>query len=181
MKEALRTFLKDLGENPDREDLQKTPERWLRAMQYCTSGYSQTPEEVAAGLLVPVQGDDLVIMKDIEFTSLCEHHLLPFLGKVHIGYLPGKHLIGLSKMPRIVDLFSRRLQSQERLGKEICEALQSVLKPKGMGVVIEARHLCVSMRGVRKNALVRTHHFLGELKSDAVVRGEFLHAIANPL
>lgn len=178
MKDAIRQFLEDLSEHPDRMGLEKTPERFKEALEFLTSGYSQSSEEITKDALFPAETKELVLLKGIEFYSLCEHHLLPFFGVVHVGYLPSKKMIGLSKIPRIIDLYARRVQTQERLGGEILHTLEETLKPRGIGVVIEAKHLCMMMRGVGKqNTLIRTHHFGGELQTGASSREEFLSAL----
>jgi GTP cyclohydrolase I len=168
MKDALRQFLEDLQEEPDREGLKKTPERFIEAFEFLTSGYGHSPEELAQEALFEADTQDFVLLKDIEFFSLCEHHLLPFFGKAHIGYFPGKTMIGLSKIPGIVDLFARRLQTQERLGEQILRSLEVILKPRGVGVVLEARHFCMMMRGTGKTqTTVVTHHRSGIVGKDA--------------
>jgi len=175
MHDALRAFLKAIGEDPNREGLKKTPERFAEALRFLTSGYEGNLEEVVNGALYGAEAQDLIVVKDIEFYSLCEHHLLPFFGKAHIGYLPGKKLIGLSKIPRIVDLYARRFQTQERLGKHICGALEKILQPRGVGVILEAEHLCMKMRGVQKGgALVVTHRWGGAWRKEGMARQEFL-------
>lgn len=171
-------FLTSIGEDPNREGLQKTPERWNKAMEYLTSGYNQNLDAIVNDALFPTDTDGMVIVKDIECYSLCEHHVLPFFGKVHVGYIPNKHVIGLSKIARVVDMFARRLQVQERLGQQICDALESVLKPKGIGVVIEAEHFCMMMRGVEKqHSKAVTSSVKGLLKEDPRTRQEFLELI----
>ena len=137
MHDLIHTFLQAIGEDPNRNGLQKTPKRWEAAMQFLTSGYTQNLKTIVNDALFPSETHGMVIVKDIECYSLCEHHILPFTGKVHVGYIPQQHIIGLSKIPRIVDMYARRLQTQERLGQHICDALDQVLKPKGVGVVIE--------------------------------------------
>ncbi len=180
MQDALQTFLKNIGEDPERAGLKKTPERWEEAMKFLTSGLTQSPEEIVKGALFPADTQNLVLLKDIEFYSLCEHHLLPFFGKVHVGYYPSKDIIGVSKIPRIIDLYARRLQTQERLGEQILRALEGVLQPRALGVVIEASHLCMMMRGVEKQgATVLTHHFGGEFLTGASAREEFLRAVTR--
>ena len=167
-----------MGENPDRPGIQKTPKRALESFEYLTSGYKQNGKKIVNGALYPSDTEGMVIVKNIEFFSLCEHHLLPFFGKIHIGYIPGKHVIGLSKIPRIVDMYARRLQVQERMGQEICDELERILKPKGIGIVIEANHLCMMMRGVEKqHSEAVTSHVNGLFKSDEKTRFEFLELI----
>ena len=180
MEDVIKKLLKALGEDPDRHRLKGTPRRVADAYTFLTSGYDQNLKKIVNGALMPAESDGMVIVKDIEMYSLCEHHLLPFFGKVHVGYIPGKHVIGLSKIPRVVDMFARRLQVQERMGQQICDALESVLKPKGIGVVIEANHLCMMMRGVGKQySQAVTSHVKGTFKSDARTRQEFLELIRS--
>ncbi len=180
MENLYTDLLKAIGEDPSREGLKRTPKRCSEAMTFLTSGYAQDLQTVVNGALFPADTDGMVIVKDIECYSLCEHHLLPFTGKVHVGYIPGEHIIGLSKIPRIVDMFARRLQVQERLGQQICDALQEVLKPKGIGVVIEANHFCMMMRGVGKqHSMAKTSHMRGSFKQDARTRQEFLDLIRS--
>jgi GTP cyclohydrolase I len=181
MDSLFHQLLKQLGEDPSRPGLQNTPQRMTEAMQFLTSGYKQIPEEVAKGALFPSETEGMVIVKDIECYSLCEHHLLPFFGKVHVGYIPNEHIIGLSKIPRIVDVFARRLQVQERLGQQICDTLEAILKPKGVGVVIEMSHFCMMMRGVEKqHSSAVTSHVTGLFKEDARTRQEFLELVRRP-
>lgn len=180
MHDALRKFLKAVGEDPNRPGLKKTPERFEEALKFLTSGYQESLEKIVNGALYPAESHNLILVRDIEFYTLCEHHLLPFFGKAHIGYLPGKHVIGLSKIPRIIDMYARRLQTQERLGQQICDALERALKPKGVGVVLEAEHLCMKMRGVEKEgACIVTHHFRGAFEHGVSERGELLSAIVR--
>ncbi|MBI3332112.1 GTP cyclohydrolase I FolE [Candidatus Peregrinibacteria bacterium] len=180
MKDLYEQLLKLIGEDPKRPGLRKTPERAMEAMKFLTSGYDQDLEEIVNGAIYPADTEGMVIVKDIECYSLCEHHLLPFIGKVHVGYVPDKSVIGLSKIARIVEMFARRLQVQERMGEQICEALQKVLKPKGIGVVIEAHHLCMMMRGVEKqHSLAVTSHVKGLFKKDQRTREEFLSLIGR--
>ena len=167
-----------LGEDPGREGLLKTPERVEKALQFMTKGYQEDVEQVLNGALFAIEYDEMVIVKDIDFFSLCEHHLLPFFGRCHVGYLPDKKVVGLSKIPRVVDAFSRRLQVQERLTVQIAEVLQSTLKPHGVAVVMEARHLCMMMRGVEKqNTVAVTSEMLGVFRSQQPTRDEFLRLI----
>ncbi len=178
MEPLFYKLLKEIGEDPEREGLKNTPKRASDSMTFLTSGYKQNLDEIVNGALFKTDTDGMVIVKDIECYSLCEHHLLPFVGKVHIGYIPNEHIIGLSKIPRIVDMFARRLQVQERLGQQICNALQVVLRPKGIGVVIEASHFCMMMRGVEKqHSVAMTSHVVGSFKKDARTRQEFLELI----
>lgn len=167
-----------LGENPRREGLQRTPERVAKSLKYLTQGYQLDPKEILKNAVFKEPYDEMVIVKDIEIFSLCEHHLLPFYGKAHIAYIPNGKIIGLSKIPRIVEVFSRRLQVQERLTTQIAECLMEALAPKGVAVVIEALHLCMSMRGVRKaDAYTITSSMLGAFRRDARSRSEFLSLI----
>ena len=171
-------LLQATGDDPKRPELKKTPKRAAESFRFLTSGYSEDLDMILKNALHPADTDGMVIVKDIEMYSLCEHHLLPFIGKVHVGYIPRKHVIGLSKIPRIVDVFARRLQVQERLGQQICDTLEKILKPKGIGIVVEAQHLCMMMRGVSKqHATVTTSHVKGLFKSDARTRQEFLGLI----
>ena len=180
MDESFRTLIEKCGDDPNRPGLRKTPKRAAEAFQFLTSGYSLSLEKIVNGALFPASTDGMIIVKDIECYSLCEHHLLPFVGKVHVGYIPDKHIIGLSKIPRIVDMFARRLQVQECLGQQICDALDEVLKPKGIGVVIEADHLCMMMRGVEKqHSKAVTSQMKGIFKKDARTREEFLQLIGH--
>lgn len=171
-------MLRRLGENPDREGLLKTPDRVDRALRYLTSGYGKDVRQVLNGALFTVKYDEMVIVKDIEFFSMCEHHLLPFFGKMHIAYLPKDKVVGLSKIPRIVDMFARRLQLQERLTQEVAQSLQEVLEPLGVGVVCEARHFCMMMRGVEKqHSGAVTSAMLGAFRERKETRDEFLSLI----
>lgn len=180
MKDSLRQFLTSLGEDPDREGLLDTPERWIGAMKELTCGYDQTVEEVVGNALFPAEKSEMVVMKDIAFHSLCEHHLLPFLGIIHVGYLPNDKIIGFSKIPRIIEIFTHRLQVQERLGHQIADAIQGAVKPKGVGVVIEASHLCMAMRGVEKEgSKAVTTHMRGSFETDIAVRSEFLSLVSR--
>ena len=167
-----------LGEDPRRDGLARTPLRAAQALTDLTSGYQQDLEKVVNGALFDVRSDEMVIVQDIDFYSLCEHHLLPFFGKCHIGYLPGKKVIGLSKLPRLVEVFARRLQVQERLTTEIAGAILKITSARGVGVVIEAEHLCMRMRGVEKqNSRAYTSAMLGQFRDDSCTRGEFLSLI----
>lgn len=180
MEPLFTELLKAIGEDPKREGLQRTPKRCSEAWQFLTSGYAQDLKTIVNGALFEADSDGMVIVKDIECYSLCEHHLLPFVGKVHVGYIPGKKIIGLSKIARIVDMYARRLQVQERLGQQICDALHTVLQPVGVGVVIEANHFCMMMRGVGKqHSVASTSHVKGNFKSDARTRQEFLRLIGQ--
>ncbi len=178
MEELFKALLKKIGEDPNRPGLRRTPKRVREAMKFLTSGYDQDVKKIVNGALFPADTDGMIIVKDIECYSLCEHHMLPFTGKVHVGYIPDKKVIGLSKIPRIVDMFARRLQVQERLGQQICDALKDILKPKGIGVVIEASHFCMMMRGVEKqHSVAVTSHVAGSFKKDARTRQEFMDLI----
>ena len=173
----MREMLVRLGEDPQREGLVRTPERFAKAMQYLTKGYSEDPAEVLNGALFTVDYDEMVIVKDIEMFSLCEHHMLPFFGKVHIAYIPKGKVLGLSKMPRLVEIFARRLQVQERLTAQIAETIQERIQPQGVGVVIEARHLCMMMRGVEKqHSATVTSAMIGAFRAQQT-RQEFLSLI----
>ncbi len=173
-------LLNALGEDPQRIGLEKTPERIAKALEFLTKGYNQDIKEIINGALFPLEYDEMVIVRDIDFYSLCEHHLLPFFGKCHIGYIPNKQVVGLSKLPRIVEVLSRRLQVQERLTVEIAETLKTALKPLGVGVVVEAQHLCMMMRGVEKqNAIAVTSHMLGGFRKQQQTREEFLKLIGR--
>lgn len=178
IKDLVMRMLTMIGENPGRNGLLKTPERVESMLRFMTQGYQQDVDELLNGALFPIDYDEMVIVKDIDFFSLCEHHLLPFFGRCHVGYLPNKRVVGLSKIPRIVDVFSRRLQVQERLTVQIAETLQSKLNAHGVGVVMEARHLCMMMRGVEKqNTVAVTSEMLGVFRSQQQTRDEFLKLI----
>ncbi len=171
-------ILDNLGEDPNREGLLRTPLRAAKALSFLTSGYHQDIEKVLNRAIFNEDCDEMVIVKDIEFYSLCEHHILPFWGRCHVGYLPQKRIIGLSKIPRIVDMFARRLQVQERLTREIAEALQASLEPSGVGVVMEAQHMCMMARGVEKQASkMTTNAMRGTFREDSSTRAEFLRCI----
>ncbi len=174
----VRRMLRMIGENPDREGLRKTPERFEKALRYLTSGYHQDLEKILNGAMFSVCYDEMVIVKDIELFSLCEHHLLPFFGKCHVAYIPSKKVVGLSKIPRLVNMYARRLQIQERLTSQIAEAIQQKLNPLGVGVIIEARHLCMVMRGVEKqHSQAVTSAMLGVFRENKQTRDEFLALI----
>lgn len=171
-------ILENLGEDPSRQGLVKTPLRAAKAMEFLTSGYHQNIDEILNGAIFDEDYDEMVIVKEIEFYSLCEHHILPFWGKCHVGYLPRNRIIGLSKIPRIVDMFSRRLQVQERLTREVAEALETALDPRGVAVVIEAQHLCMMARGVEKQApKMATNVMRGAFREDSSTRAEFLRCV----
>jgi GTP cyclohydrolase IA len=179
--ELVREMLIQLGENPDREGLRRTPERFEKALRFLTSGYRQDPEKLLNGAMFSVCYDEMVVVKDIELYSLCEHHLLPFFGKCHIAYIPDKKVVGLSKMARLVNMYARRLQIQERLTSQIANAIQEKLSPQGVGVIIEARHLCMVMRGVEKqNSTTTTSAMLGAFRENKQTRDEFLSLIKSP-
>ena len=178
MKELIEKILIEMGEDPSRKGLRNTPERVEKSLKFLTSGYWTNIEELVNGALYEENYNEMVIIKDIDIYSLCEHHLLPFIGKCHVAYLPKGKIIGLSKVPRIVDAFCRRLQVQERLTTEIANCLDKILAPAGVAVVIEALHLCMSMRGVEKqNSYATTSSMLGCFKEDARTRAEFLNLI----
>lgn len=177
----MKEVLSQLGEDPSREGLLKTPQRFERAMRFITSGYQQNLEQIVNGALFHVKCDEMVIIRDIEFFSTCEHHLLPFFGKIHVAYLPKDKVIGLSKVPRIVDMFARRLQLQERLTQEVAEAIEEVISPRGVGVLCEARHFCMMMRGVEKqNSSTVTSTMLGSFRKNKSTRDEFLSLMRRP-
>src|SRR5690606_14292496 len=176
--ELMRGILERLGEDPEREGLVRTPLRAEKALRFLTSGYAMNLDKIVNDALFDVNYDEMVIVKDIEFFSLCEHHMLPFFGKMHVAYLPHKKVIGLSKIPRIVDMFSRRLQVQERLTQQIAEAIRDVLGAKGVGVIADARHFCMMMRGVEKqHSSTATSTMLGTFRSNKATRDEFLSLV----
>src|SRR5499427_3371477 len=179
-EDLVRETLVRLGEDPAREGLANTPKRVRKAMQFLTKGYQEDPEALLKGALFTVTYDEMVIVKDVEMFSLCEHHMLPFFGKVHVAYIPNGRVIGLSKIPRLIELFSRRLQIQERLTTQIAEAIQHAIEPQGVGVVIEPRHLCMMMRGVEKqHSAAVTSSMLGCFRNEQETRTEFLSLIRN--
>jgi GTP cyclohydrolase I len=176
----MRRIIELLGEDPNREGLKNTPERFEKAMRFLTKGYGQDPDKVLNGAMFNVCYDQMVVVKDIEMYSLCEHHMLPFFGKCHVAYLPNKKVVGLSKIPRLVNLYSRRLQIQERLTNQIAQAIEKAIAPIGVGVVIEARHMCMVMRGVEKqNSQAVTSAMLGAFRDNQQTREEFLSLIAR--
>ena len=179
LAETIAALLELLGENPDREGLIDTPARVAESLRYLTEGYAADPAIIVGDALFALDGyDDMVVVKDIAFFSLCEHHLLPFFGRVHIGYVPDGRVVGLSKLPRLVDAYSRRLQVQERMTREIAEAINTTVNPRGVGVVVEGRHLCLEMRGVQKQtSQTLTSCMLGVFRSDQRTRSEFLSQI----
>ncbi|GAB4137060.1 MAG: GTP cyclohydrolase I FolE [Bacteroidia bacterium] len=181
MAEKYRVLLKEMGENPEREGLLKTPERVAKAMQFLTHGYDLNPAEILKSAMFNEDYKQMVLVKDIEVYSMCEHHLLPFFGKAHVAYIPDGKIVGLSKIPRVVDAFARRLQVQERLTYEIRDCIQETLKPIGVAVVIEAQHLCMQMRGIQKqNSVTTTSAFTGEFLKETT-RSEFISLIGAKL
>ncbi|RAV27834.1 GTP cyclohydrolase I FolE [Sinomicrobium soli] len=181
IKQSYQTIISDLGENPEREGLLKTPERAAKAMQFLTQGYHQDPEEILKEATFREGYNDMVVVKDIEVYSLCEHHMLPFFGKAHVAYIPDGQIVGLSKIPRVVDVFARRLQVQERLTHDILECINTTLRPQGVAVVIEACHMCMMMRGVQKqNSVTTTSGFRGIFEK-VETRTEFLRLIGSDL
>ena len=182
LEKTIKELLTLIGEAPDREGLLRTPHRVAKSLKFLTSGYEQDIEKVLNGAIFTEKYDEMVIVKDIDFYSLCEHHMLPFFGKAHVAYIPNGKIVGLSKLPRIVEIFSRRLQVQERLTQQIAETLYQSLHPDGVGVVIEARHLCMMMRGVEKqNSVATTSAMLGSFRDDVRTRNEFLKLIDSRL
>lgn len=180
VEKLIHELLLELGEDPQREGLIRTPTRVAKSWEYITKGYTQDVKDVINGAVFHEDARGMVVVRDIEFYSMCEHHLLPFFGVAHIGYIPDKKLLGLSKLPRIVDVFARRLQLQERLTQQIADTLFEILEPKGLGVVLEARHMCMQMRGVEKSqSLTITSAVLGEMHDDAETRAEFLKMISK--
>lgn len=181
LTENYESVLRNLGEDVLREGLLKTPERAAKAMQFLTQGYHQDAEEILTSAMFREDYSEMVLVKDIELYSLCEHHILPFFGKAHVAYIPNGYIVGLSKIPRVIDVFARRLQVQERLTEQILHCIQDTLNPQGVAVVIEAQHMCMMMRGVQKqNSLTTTSAFTGEFQK-VETRGEFLNLIANKL
>lgn len=178
MEDFYKNLIQSIGEDPDRDGLHKTPQRAAKAFKYLTKGYQENIEKIVNGAIFESDNDEMIIVKDIELYSLCEHHLLPFFGKCHVGYLPDGKIIGLSKVARIVDVFARRLQVQENLTKQIAETLMEQIGAKGVSVVIEAKHLCMMMRGVEKqNSIMKTSCMLGTFRKDSATRAEFLSLI----
>jgi GTP cyclohydrolase I len=180
LRPLVESMLKELGEDPGRDGLQRTPLRVAKSMRFLTAGYQQDPVAILNNALFDVTYDEMVMVKDIEFYSLCEHHMLPFFGRIHVGYVPAGKVVGLSKIPRLVEMFARRLQVQERLTTQIAETLESVLEPRGVAVVGEAIHLCMMMRGVeQQNSSAVTSSMRGVFKSDSKTRSEFMDLIRH--
>jgi len=180
VEKCISSLITEFGEDPRREGLKKSPQRVAKAYQYLTSGYSKDIKKVLNGAIFEEKYDEMVIVKDIDFYSMCEHHFLPFYGKVHVAYIPNGKIVGLSKIPRIIEIFARRLQVQERMTQEIATTLNDYLNPAGVGVVAEAYHMCMMMRGVEKqNSYTLTSAMLGDFKVDARTRGEFLDLISH--
>jgi len=180
LAELYEGIIRDIGEDPSREGLQKTPERAAKAMQYLTRGYTQSAEEVVNNAVFESENNQMILVKDIELYSLCEHHLLPFIGKCHVAYIPTGKVIGLSKIARIVDMFAQRLQIQENLTKQIADTLMTAIAPAGVGVIIEAKHLCMMMRGVEKqNSMMTTSMMLGTFRDHDRTRSEFLRLVRS--
>lgn len=178
--ELIHSLLAEIGEDPDREGLRATPARVSEALKYFTQGYTVDIDTIIAGAIFNEEQEEMVVLKDIDFYSLCEHHLVPFFGKCHIAYLPKRRIIGLSKLARVVDVFARRLQVQERMTREIAHAIERHLEPHGVAIVIEAQHLCMMMRGVEKqNSLATTSAMLGAFKTDTATRMEFFSLVGN--
>lgn len=176
-----KSIIDQLGEDPSREGILKTPERAAKAMQFLTQGYKADPEKILKDAMFEEDYDEMVIVKDIELYSMCEHHMLPFFGKAHIGYIPNGHIVGLSKIPRVVDVFARRMQVQERLTHDILECINGTLRPQGVAIVIEAQHMCMMMRGVQKqNSVTTTSGFRGQFQK-IETRTEFLKLISTDL
>jgi GTP cyclohydrolase I len=181
LEEAYRVILEELGETPEREGLVKTPHRAAEAMRFITSGYTKDLYEIVNGAIFTEDADDMIMCRNIEFFSMCEHHMFPFWGHTHIAYIPNGKIIGLSKLARITDMFARRLQVQERMTVQIAEAIQEVLQPLGVGVVIEAKHMCMMARGVEKKASdMVTSHVLGSFRTDRSTRSEFMNLLGKP-
>jgi len=178
IEKLTKDLLLEIGEDPKREGLLKTPHRVSKSWKFLTSGYSQTIDDVVNGAIFSVENEDMIIVKDINYYSLCEHHLLPFMGRIHVGYIPNGKVLGLSKIPRIIDIFARRLQLQEQLTQQIAESISDFLNPKGVAVVIEGEHLCMRMRGVQKqNATMQTSSMTGIFRKEEKTREEFLNLI----
>jgi GTP cyclohydrolase I len=180
-EDAVRTLLRHVGEDPEREGLARTPARVVQAYEYLTSGYSIDPKEVINGALFTEEHyQEIILCRDVDFYSLCEHHLLPFIGKAHVGYLPNRHIVGLSKIARLVEIYARRFQIQERLTTQIAQTIMDEIKPLGVAVVLEAEHLCMRMRGVEKqNSYVTTSAMLGRFRTHLETRQEFMNLLRN--
>ena len=180
--ERMKDVLEMLGEDPSREGLVRTPERYEKAMKYLTSGYTTNLEDIVNGALFTAKVDSMVVVKDVEFFSMCEHHMLPFFGKMHVAYLPKDKVLGLSKIPRIIDMYARRLQLQERLTQQVAETMIDVISPRGVGVLCEARHFCMMMRGVEKqHSGTVTSTMLGSFRTNKSTRDEFLALVGRPV
>lgn len=178
MKEEIKKVLKLIGEDPEREGLIRTPDRVQKSFEFLTSGYKQDPVKIITSALFEEKYDDMIIVKDIEVFSMCEHHLLPFFGRCHVAYIPNGKIVGLSKIPRLVDVFAKRLQVQERLTNQIAHTLYEALKPRGVGVILEAKHMCMVMRGVEKqNSFATTSSMLGVFRKSLSTREEFLRLV----
>ena len=176
----VRRLLEELGEDPERDGLKRTPVRVAKAFRFLTEGYGQDPQSILNNAMFEVSYDEMVLVKDIDFYSLCEHHVIPFFGRVHVAYIPNGRVVGLSKVPRLVEMFARRLQVQERLTVQIAETLEKVLRPRGVAVVVEAIHLCMMMRGVeQQNAFAITSSMRGDFKNDSKTRSEFMELIRH--
>ncbi len=179
-EQSVRNMLEIVGEDPDREGLLKTPERVYKAFNFLTKGYKQDPKEVLNEALFTSSNDEMVVIRDIEFYSMCEHHLLPIIGRAHVAYIPDGKVVGLSKIPRMVEVFARRLQIQEQMTEQIADAITDVIKPKGVGVVIQARHMCMEMRGVEKVNSITTTSALRGMFREQKTRSEFLNFVNTP-
>jgi len=178
IESLIATLLKEVGEDPGRDGLERTPKRVAQSMRFFTSGYQKDPQQVLNGAMFEVTYDEMVLVKDVEFYSLCEHHMIPFFGRVHVAYIPNGRVLGLSKIPRLVEMFARRLQVQERLTTDIAQTLEDLLQPKGVAVVIEAIHLCMMMRGVQQqNSSATTSSIRGEFERDPKTRAEFMNLL----
>ena len=181
LEEAVRTVLTELGEDPEREGLLKTPHRVAKALRFLTEGYSQDPKAILNQALFTTSNDEMVLVRDIEFYSMCEHHMLPIIGRAHVAYIPDGKVVGLSKIPRIVNVFARRLQIQEQMTEQIADAISETIQPKGVAVVLHARHMCMEMRGVEKiNSTTVSSALRGLFKSDQRTRNEFYNLINTP-
>jgi len=182
LENAVQTILEQLGEDPGREGLIKTPHRVAKALRFLTEGYTQDPEAILNQALFTTSNDEMVLVRDIEFYSMCEHHMLPIIGRAHVAYIPDGKVVGLSKIPRIVNVFARRLQIQEQMTEQIADAIESTIRPKGVAVVLHARHMCMEMRGVEKiNSTTVSSALRGLFKSDQRTRNEFYNLINTPV